>query len=88
MAEVKFFCPGCRAKLAIDAKAAGFAVHCPHCGKRMKIPDLPNQQRSPQKDRTTLDETTAKDRPWQKAILNQEEIDFLTTDEKRPPAEP
>ena len=39
MSEIKFYCPACSNKLAIDGQAAGFLVNCPKCGKPLKVPN-------------------------------------------------
>ena len=36
--EVKFLCPGCEAKLRIDARLAGELVECPRCEVAMRVP--------------------------------------------------
>ena len=36
--EVKFACPGCAAKLRIDARLEGEAVDCPKCGQTARVP--------------------------------------------------
>ena len=38
MADIKFYCPECRQKIAVDESAAGMQVDCPHCRSSLIIP--------------------------------------------------
>ena len=38
MAELVFHCPGCAARLAIDDRAAGYYIACPHCQAVIQVP--------------------------------------------------
>jgi len=36
MGDIRFLCPECGSKLAIDSKAAGYYVPCPDCGRTIQ----------------------------------------------------
>ena len=38
MTDIRFLCPECQSKLAVDGKAAGRSVPCPICSKKITIP--------------------------------------------------
>src|SRR5450432_3873656 len=38
MADIKFHCPECRQKIAVDQSAGGMQVDCPHCRSTLIIP--------------------------------------------------
>ena len=38
MADIKFYCPTCSKKMAIDEQAAGLIVHCPDCRTEVTVP--------------------------------------------------
>jgi phage FluMu protein Com len=40
MADIRFRCDGCTAKLVIDSSAAGLVINCPHCKKELRVPAL------------------------------------------------
>ena len=39
MAEIKFRCPECTQKIAVEASAAGVKIDCPTCHSRLVIPN-------------------------------------------------
>src|SRR3954471_2949563 len=38
MADIKFSCPQCQQKIAVDDSAAGVKIDCPHCRSTLVIP--------------------------------------------------
>ena len=40
MADIKFYCPECRQKIAVDDSAAGMQVDCPNCRSSLVIPQV------------------------------------------------
>ena len=38
MSDIAFSCPECLGHLVVEAQAAGSVVNCPHCSKKIKIP--------------------------------------------------
>ena len=38
MADIKFQCPECRQKIAVDGSAGGLQVDCPNCRSTLTIP--------------------------------------------------
>jgi len=38
MSDIKFYCPSCGRKMAIDEQAAGLLVHCPDCRTTVTVP--------------------------------------------------
>src|SRR6188768_4328657 len=38
MADIKFYCPECQQKIAVDDSAAGMQVDCPNCRSALIIP--------------------------------------------------
>ena len=38
MADLKFHCPECQQKVAVDESAAGMAIECPRCRSGLVIP--------------------------------------------------
>lgn len=41
--ELEFNCPYCTAAIRVDASAAGKLGHCPKCGIKLRVPELPDQ---------------------------------------------
>jgi hypothetical protein len=67
MADIRFFCPTCGARLAIDASVAGYRVDCPECGQRLTIPSTSDP---------AMDPPPAEEVPGQ--TLTPEEIELLS----------
>jgi hypothetical protein len=40
-AVIKFYCPGCNAKISAESEFAGQVATCPSCGQDMEVPALP-----------------------------------------------
>lgn len=40
MVDIRFLCPACNAKLAVDDAVAGYEVDCPECRRRIRIPKV------------------------------------------------
>ena len=38
MADIKFHCPECQQRIAVDETAAGIAIDCPYCKAGIIIP--------------------------------------------------
>jgi hypothetical protein len=81
MADVKFYCPGCRAKLSTDARAAGYVVRCPHCGAGMKVPaPKKDPDKKPSRGPTHPGSPERSGENWRNISLTREEIEFLSRD--------
>lgn len=75
--QMRFLCPVCDSKLAVDARAGGARSDCPQCGNELTVPQLPGLVPKPAAAATGPPRTTAT-ATEPSAALSPAEIQFLT----------
>lgn len=81
--RMRFLCPRCDSKLAVDARAGGARSNCPQCGSEVTVPQLPGLVSNPAAAASGPTRTTT---PAAKpsATLSPAEIQFLTVASQDP----
>jgi uncharacterized protein YlaI len=68
MPDIRFFCPECDGRLAVDESAAGYRVNCPECHQPIRIPTTSDPAMGP-----------AAPTPDPMQTLTPDEVAFLST---------
>jgi DNA-directed RNA polymerase subunit RPC12/RpoP len=76
--EIRFVCQECRAKLRVDAVAAGTRVICTSCGKRVHVPVPPGWAQCADEALPPAPAVTALFGGARGPVLTAEEVEFMT----------